>query len=138
MPFYIRGPGIPKGHEEDAVSTHIDLAPTFFELAGIPQRDDFDGTPLPTIPNSRGKRHEHVTVEFWGKATLEGSFAGVGRFSGVFLLPFQNCYSGLTIVKDRTARQRDPTTRTNPYVSWVKDTTCTILCGAPTSMNYMT
>ena len=80
VPFYIRGPGVPKGKVQDAVTTHIDLAPTFFDLAGIPLRKDFDGTPMP-VHNSVEITHEHVAVEYWGKAFLEGEKGGIGRFS---------------------------------------------------------
>ncbi|KAB8079676.1 alkaline-phosphatase-like protein [Aspergillus leporis] len=78
VPFFIRGPGIPEGKTVDSVSTHIDLAPTFFELAGLPLRDDFDGTPLPIKSKSAAIPHEHVTVEFWGSTVLEGEFATIG------------------------------------------------------------
>jgi arylsulfatase len=77
VPFFIRGPGIPEGKTVDSVSTHIDLVPTFFDLAGIPLRKDFDGTPM-TIASSSGTKHEHVAVEFWGTLLTEGDFGGVG------------------------------------------------------------
>ena len=81
VPFYIRGPGIPKNSVEEAVTTHVDLAPTFFKIAGMELREDFDGTPLP-IPYSDGVtpifRHEHVTVEFWGSAIAEGEYDNFG------------------------------------------------------------
>lgn len=50
VPFYVRGPGVPGDEVQDAVTTHIDIAPTLFKLAGIPLRDDFDGAPIP-IPH---------------------------------------------------------------------------------------
>lgn len=77
VPFYIRGPGVAEGEVQDAVTTHIDLAPTFFKLAGIPFRDDFDGTPIPI--GSDDATHEHVTVEYWGSAVLEGEYRGFGK-----------------------------------------------------------
>ena len=77
VPLFIRGPGVSAGHKEDAVTTHIDLAPSIFELAGIPLRKDFDGTPVPATSSSSRARHDHVIVEFWGKGYLEGDF-GVG------------------------------------------------------------
>jgi arylsulfatase A-like enzyme len=64
---------------QNAVTTHIDLAPTFFQLAGISARDDFDGTPIPISPSSKATRHEHVTVEYWGKGVAEGAFGGIGQ-----------------------------------------------------------
>ncbi|BCS28378.1 sulfatase family protein [Aspergillus puulaauensis] len=74
VPFFIRGPGVPSNKIENAVTTHIDLAPTIFDLARIPLREDFDGTPIP-LPGASDTvhpRHEHVTVEYWGQAYLEG------------------------------------------------------------------
>jgi arylsulfatase A-like enzyme len=72
VPLFIRGPGIAKDHIEDAVTTHIDLAPTIFQLAGIRPREDFDGTPIPLTGRDNGVRHEHVHVEYWGLAIGEG------------------------------------------------------------------
>lgn len=80
VPFFIRGPGIPEGGSIDSTTTHIDLAPTFFDLAGIPLRKDFDGTPAPLTQRSTGTKHEHVAVEYWGDAILEGVFAGLGEY----------------------------------------------------------
>lgn len=79
VPLFIRGPGVPEGREEDAVTTHVDLAPSIFELAGIPLREDFDGTPIPAVSESVSTRHEHVTVEYWGFAALEGEYGSFGK-----------------------------------------------------------
>lgn len=81
VPFFIRGPGVPEGRVDNTVTTHIDLAPTFFELAGIPLKGDFDGTPMRVAEESRGIVHEHVTVEYWGSAPVEGEFASVGEYA---------------------------------------------------------
>lgn len=35
VPFFIRGPGIPKGLATDLPSNHIDIAPTLLDLAGM-------------------------------------------------------------------------------------------------------
>ena len=80
VPFYIRGPGVPQDREEHAVTTHVDVAPSIFAFAGIPLREDFDGTPIPAIPSSSHKRHEHVAVEFWGSGYLEGDFGLIGVY----------------------------------------------------------
>lgn len=80
VPLFIRGPGVPAGFVQDSVTTHIDLAPTIFDLAGIPSRADFDGTAIPVMPDSAGPRHEHVTVEYWGRGVMEGDFSAIGRF----------------------------------------------------------
>lgn len=79
VPLFIRGPGIQQGFEEDSVTTHIDMAPTIFQLAGIPSREDFDGTVIPLKPEFAVRRHDHVTVEFWGKGVLEGKFSHIGK-----------------------------------------------------------
>ncbi|KAJ9492394.1 hypothetical protein VN97_g828 [Penicillium thymicola] len=78
VPLFIRGPGVAKGYVQDSVTTHVDLAPTLFHLAGIPARDDFDGTAIPVTPEFGGERHEHVTVEYWGSAVVEGAYSGIG------------------------------------------------------------
>ncbi|KAK6222882.1 hypothetical protein LQW54_000692 [Pestalotiopsis sp. IQ-011] len=48
IPFFIRGPGVPKGQVQNTFpTTHTDIVPTLFTLAGIPLHDDFDGEPIP-------------------------------------------------------------------------------------------
>lgn len=86
VPFFIRGPGVSEGHVDNTVTTHIDLAPTFFELAGIPLREDFDGTPMGVAEESRGIVHEHVTVEYWGSAPVEGEYASIGEYMSRYLV----------------------------------------------------
>lgn len=78
VPFFIRGPGIANGVAQDAVTTHIDIAPTLLKLAGVPLRDDLDGTPMPIHPSGDETRHEHVTVEYWGRSYLEGEMGPIG------------------------------------------------------------
>ncbi|CAG8089156.1 unnamed protein product [Penicillium olsonii] len=96
VPLFIRGPGIPKGHVQDAVTTHVDLAPTFFHLAGIPARTDFDGITIPITPDFEAERHEHVTVEYWGSAVAEGAFSGIGP-QGSTLIP-NNTYKSVRLL----------------------------------------
>ncbi|KAL2867830.1 sulfatase family protein [Aspergillus lucknowensis] len=99
VPLLIRGPGVPPDVTEEAVTTHIDLAPSIFDLAGIPLRDDFDGTPipLPSAADSVRPRHEHVTVEYWGLGYLEGKR---GRLSNPDNTPFtqNNTYKSVRII----------------------------------------
>lgn len=84
----LRGPGIPKNYTDKSVTTHIDIAPTLFQLAGIPLRTDFDGTPMRTSQTT-GDIHEHVTVEYWGQAMLEGGLSNLGMStSWIFSGPF--------------------------------------------------
>lgn len=82
VPLFIRGPGVSAGSVEKAVTTHIDLAPTLLKLAGVELRKDFDGTPIPVLPDQKNKRHEHVAVEYWGTAIAEGEVGGFGMFTG--------------------------------------------------------
>jgi arylsulfatase A-like enzyme len=80
VPFIMRGPGIAEGAVEDSVTTHIDVAPTLFELAGVPLRSDFDGTPI-QIGTGPERVYEHVTVEYWGQAMLEGGLSNLGKLT---------------------------------------------------------
>lgn len=79
VPLFIRGPGVPEGYVQNSVTTHIDVAPTIFDLADIPLRQDFDGTAIPVARHTAGARHEHVTVEYWGRGIAEGIFSDIGR-----------------------------------------------------------
>ncbi|KAF7171980.1 hypothetical protein CNMCM5623_004239 [Aspergillus felis] len=94
VPFFIRGPGIPEGAKQDIVTTHIDVAPTLFTLAGLPLRDDFDGTPM-QITDATATLHEHVAVEYWGQAMLEGGISNLGTPT----VP-NNTYKAVRILSD--------------------------------------
>ncbi|KAI0023547.1 arylsulfatase [Xylariomycetidae sp. FL0641] len=76
VPLIVRGPGVAANYTTNIVTTHTDLAPTFFDLLGIPLRDDFDGRAIPMtrpgIEHSALARREHASIEFWGKAFGEG------------------------------------------------------------------
>ncbi|OAA37401.1 arylsulfatase precursor [Metarhizium rileyi] len=76
VPFIARGPGIPVGHVGRFPTSHTDLVPTIFELAGIPQREEFDGEPMPLKENRQGRtstKSEHINIEFWGAGIVEGT-----------------------------------------------------------------
>lgn len=75
IPFYIRGPGVPKNVTQSIPSSHTDIVPTLFSLAGIPLRDDFDGEPIPVIPEllEGNEKSEHINIEFWGDYLVEGN-----------------------------------------------------------------
>lgn len=100
VPFIARGPGIAAGHIEKFPTTHTDLVPTIFDLAGIPQRDDFDGAPIPLTEESRQRlstRNEHVNVEFWGHGIIEGTvFNNLSKEALILMLRKQ-----LTVVHRR-------------------------------------
>lgn len=106
VPLMIRGPGVPKGEVEGAVTTHIDLAPTILKMVGLEPRPDFDGVAIPLAAATKStadgesgldaqsqgqeaawetKRHEHVAVEYWGFAFAEGEGGGFGKLSLWFL-----------------------------------------------------
>ena len=70
IPFFIRGPGVPKGEVQTLPTTHTDVVPTIFHLAGLDLHDDFDGHPMPITKTMAWEAHrsssEHVNMEFWG------------------------------------------------------------------------
>ncbi|KAJ4207507.1 hypothetical protein NW767_002759 [Fusarium falciforme] len=76
VPLLIRGPNVPRGMISDVMTSHTDLAPSIFRMAGIAPRSDFDGisVPLTREEMTRGKpsRPEHMGIEFWGLAMDEG------------------------------------------------------------------
>jgi arylsulfatase A-like enzyme len=78
IPLIIRGPRIPAGETTDIVTTHTDLAPTIFDIIGIPPRREFDGIPIPltqkALLEAKQNRYEHVNVEYWGYAVEEGDY----------------------------------------------------------------
>ncbi|ROW06867.1 hypothetical protein VMCG_04073 [Cytospora schulzeri] len=110
VPLVIRGPGVSEGEVEDAVTTHIDLAPTILKMVGAETRPDFDGVAIPlgskTVISGRDesqvdglwetKRHEHVAVEYWGFALAEGEgggFDGQGQ-----LVMLNNTYKSVRLI----------------------------------------
>ena len=88
VPFYIRGPGVARGGVEEVVTTHIDIVPTLFEMAGIEPRSDFDGRAMPVTQaaedNGAAAARELVAVEYWGQAYAEGELGGFGKSTFIF------------------------------------------------------
>lgn len=81
IPFFVRGPGVEKGKTVSFATTHTDIVPTLFELAGIPLHKDFDGEPIPVTRQMQEevtRRSEHVNVEFWGPGLFEGIYTPSG------------------------------------------------------------
>lgn len=76
IPMYIRGPGVPKKETVYYPTTHTDVVPTIFKLAGIPLRPEFDGAPMPVTRDIPAVKHEHVGIEFWGGNLQEGEHGG--------------------------------------------------------------
>ncbi|KAH8177764.1 sulfatase domain-containing protein [Sarocladium implicatum] len=102
VPFFIRGPRVPKGATEYAVTAHIDVAPTIHEIARMELRDDFDGMPLPLEPRDPETDHsstrEHVAVEYWGSAIAEGEVGGFDG-DGQIIMP-NNTYKAIRLKSD--------------------------------------
>ncbi|KAF3033334.1 hypothetical protein E8E11_003431 [Didymella keratinophila] len=96
IPFFIRGPGVPKGAVQTIPSSHTDIVPTLFALAGIPLRDDFDGEVIPVTPElqQRSDKSEHVNIEFWGEYLVEGN-----TFRGENYFP-NNTYKHVRVIGD--------------------------------------
>ncbi|KAF5005244.1 hypothetical protein FDECE_8302 [Fusarium decemcellulare] len=65
VPLIIRGPGLPKGTVSNAVTAHVDLAPTFARLAGVPGRKQTDGSPIHIPGKTKAIKQEHANIEFW-------------------------------------------------------------------------
>jgi hypothetical protein len=135
VPLFIRGPGVPADHIESTVTTHVDLVPTLFQIAGIRQRDDFDGTPIPLTVEDGRSQHEHVNVEFWGLAIPEGEYNSLG----MYILLFHSEPSGKTIafITAHESGNQDPTTQVSSQTTHTKRselsetiTICTTLFGA--------
>lgn len=86
VPFFVRGPGVPAKASSRVPGAHLDLAPTFLEIAGVHEDDYppfFDGRSLLdqwTNPQAAaqvlstegvGSGKEVVNVEFWGGCHFE-------------------------------------------------------------------
>ncbi|KAJ0272780.1 hypothetical protein CBS470a_012565, partial [Colletotrichum nupharicola] len=87
LPFVVRGPGVPSGVKSSLPGSHVDLAPTFLEIAGV-NPEDFppflDGRSLfdqwlqPESgykSQNQGVGRELLNVEFWGSRIIEAPAA---------------------------------------------------------------
>ncbi|CAI6330737.1 unnamed protein product [Periconia digitata] len=99
VPLIIRGPGVPKGRKTSIVTAHVDLSPTILEMAGMKQRDDFDGRKIPITDGDLDQREksdadEYANVEFW-----EGTSFGFNTIQGKNVTgKFVNAYKSLRLV----------------------------------------
>ncbi|OCK87597.1 arylsulfatase [Cenococcum geophilum 1.58] len=88
IPLIIRGPGVPAGETTDIVTTHTDLAPTIFDIIGIPPRPEFDGIAIPltqtVLLEAKQNRYEHVNVEYWGFAIEEGDYGTTFHYNNTY------------------------------------------------------
>ncbi|KAI0452919.1 arylsulfatase [Xylaria acuta] len=82
VPFIVRGPGVPANKTSNLPGAHLDLAPTFLDIAGLnPDNEAYppflDGRSLlgnwenperePTQCPVNGGGHEVINVEYWGR-----------------------------------------------------------------------
>ncbi|KAL2787552.1 Arylsulphatase [Aspergillus keveii] len=105
IPMIVRGPKVPRGKKVDFVTSHTDVMPTLFDLAGIELRDDFDGLPMPLTPGGlaharKDPRREHVSVEYWGSNLAEGE-VGADLAAGTPIIYGNNTYKAMRIISDR-------------------------------------
>jgi hypothetical protein len=106
LPFVVRGPGVPAGVTSKIPGAHLDLAPTFLDIAGLPEEQwppFLDGQSLlhqwhnPESSTGDGEgggnAKETLNVEFWGLCTVEApNAAELG-------VPFKNnSYKTLRII----------------------------------------
>ncbi|KAL2864112.1 sulfatase family protein [Aspergillus lucknowensis] len=100
VPLIIRGPNVPKGQVTDIVTTHTDLAPTFFSMLGLEPRSDFDGVRIPLtqkdIEEAQCTRHEHINVENWGTSSVEGIYGK--EYNGESNGQAENTYKAMRLV----------------------------------------
>ncbi|KAH7171229.1 arylsulfatase [Dactylonectria macrodidyma] len=79
VPFIVRGPGVPQGEISRLPGTHLDLAPTFLDIACVDKEDlpvFLDGRSLLQDwyhpHNSTGSEHRDlINIEFWGHSVVE-------------------------------------------------------------------
>lgn len=106
VPFIVRGPGVPANKTSNLPGAHLDLAPTFLDIAGLtPENEAYppflDGRSLldnwenpetePTQCPINGGGHEVINVEYWGRGEEETPW-------GVIAHP-NNSYKTLRIVR---------------------------------------
>jgi hypothetical protein len=99
VPFIVRGPGISAGKEVSFPTSHTDIVPTLFQLAGIPLHEDFDGVPIAVTSHARRtqrQKNEHVNIEYWGSGVIEGD--AFNNLGGQWK---NNTYKTLRVVGDK-------------------------------------
>lgn len=65
IPFFARGPGIPRGGVVNGVTTHTDVSSTLLEIACIRKELDGIAMSLQTVGDDID-RYEHASIEYWG------------------------------------------------------------------------
>lgn len=88
VPLVVAGPGVRRGHSTDALVSHIDLASTFLDWAGVPTPGDMDSRSLrPVLAGATDRHRSHVRsgLDDWrtvwdGRYKLTRGFAQSGLF----------------------------------------------------------
>ncbi|ORY61669.1 alkaline-phosphatase-like protein, partial [Pseudomassariella vexata] len=90
IPLVVRGPNVPANTTSNIPGLHLDLAPTFLDIAGVPSSSwpvFFDGRSLlpqwndPSSASSagnasgQGNSKESINIEYWGNAGIEAPSA---------------------------------------------------------------
>ncbi|PVI05728.1 arylsulfatase [Periconia macrospinosa] len=113
LPLVVRGPGMPQGVKSKVASAHLDFAPTFLDIMGLPQTEWpelLDGRslladwadPVPMANVEIGSAKEIINIEFWGDKIIE-----VPQWDRVPLT--NNSYKTLRIVSEESSWM---------YVTW--------------------
>jgi len=78
VPFALRYPKlVPRGRVENRLVGNIDIAPTIYELAGLPIPVDVDGNSLVALLERRGAWRDELLVEAWpSRAPYEAVHTG--------------------------------------------------------------
>lgn len=102
IPFFLRGPGIGRGAQIDAVTSHTDVSSTILRIAGVEKQLDGVAIPLYTDTSDEPPRHEHIAIEYWGPGVPEGLYGGrtdldreAGQWQNYYL---NNTYKGLRLL----------------------------------------
>ncbi|KAJ3526385.1 hypothetical protein NM208_g11212 [Fusarium decemcellulare] len=107
LPLVVRGPGIPHNVTSNIASAHLDFAPTFLDIMGLPKEqwpEFLDGRsllpewldPVPEVKPEVGSAKEILNIEFWGDKIVE-----VPDYAGVKLN--NNSYKSLRIVSEEAS-----------------------------------
>lgn len=101
----MRGPNVPAGKTSRLPGAHIDLGPTFLEIACLDKKQYpvyLDGRSLlndwhnPTQPSNDSNTRDIINVEFWGGAVIEAP----GRNRSDY---YKNSYKTLRVVGEKNS-----------------------------------
>ncbi len=76
IPFIIKGKGIPKGLVDPEPVSHINIAPTIFELFGLEQPKIFQGVSLVPQIEGKVKRVNDFVFSEWGRYEIDQDMFG--------------------------------------------------------------